>query len=75
MVILITSAIHGTGKWKIALLRKYMYLNTLKKNAKACARKNAAKEDFGLLKEIEDMKNNVSYFVSSLNAKELSYEL
>ena len=47
----------------------------IKKFVKACARTNAAKGDFGLLKEIEDMKNNVSKFVTSLNENQLSYEL
>ena len=47
----------------------------IKKFANACAKKNAAKDEFCVMKEIKDMKNNVSYFVSSLNAKELSYEL
>ena len=47
----------------------------IKKIAKACARKNAAKGDCGLQKEIKHMKNNVSEFVTSLNENQLSYEL
>ena len=69
--------ITNTWNWKMENSRaiKEHVSTHIKKFTNACARPTAAKGDCGLLNEIEEMKNNVSKFVSSLNENQLSYEL
>ena len=69
--------ITNTWNWRMenSLATKLHVSKHIKKFTNACARTNAAKGDCGLLKEIEEMKNNVSKFVTPLNENQLSYKL
>ena len=69
--------ISNTWNWRMenSLSTKKRVSKHIKKFENACAKKNAAKDELCVLKEIELMKNNVTQFVSSLNANEFPYEL